>query len=294
MTPRPIEKGDRIAIVSPASAVDPALIDGACRTIESRGYEPVVMPHAKGRRGTYSGTADERFDDLSAAFLDPSIRAIVCSRGGYGAVHLLERLDRYYLEADPKWLVGFSDISALHALMRRHKIVSLHASMCKGLCDSESESTRRTFELLEGGENVYTLPSHPLNRPGDTSGVLLGGNLAVLQALIDTRFDDLQPDSILVIEDIAEPIYKVERILNQLRLSDRLERLNGLIVGQFTEYKSDSNHDDMYAMIAEMVEPYDFAVAFDAPFGHIAGNMPLRHGASSLLTVTANGVTLHN
>ncbi len=294
MTPPAIQKGDRIAIVSPASAVDPALIDGACRTIEARGYEPVVMPHAKGRCGTYSGTVDERFDDLSAAFLDPTVRAIVCSRGGYGAVHLLQRLDRYYLEADPKWLVGFSDISALHALMHRHRLVSLHASMCKGLCDSESESTRRTFELLEGGDNHYKLPPHPLNRTGDTSGVLLGGNLAVLQALIDTPYDDLQTDSILVIEDIAEPVYKVDRILNQLRLSGRLERINGLIVGQFTEYKKEGNHDDMYAMIADIVEPYDFAVAYDAPFGHIDGNMPLRHGADTQLTVTPSGVTLLN
>lgn len=299
--PRPLQPGDTIAIVSPASAVNPQYIDDASRVIAAAGYKPLVMPHARGTAGSYSGSADERFDDLSAAFLNPSVRAILCSRGGYGAIHLLPRLDRYFLEADPKWLIGFSDISALHSLMRRHGIVSVHGSMAKGLarCIADDgtichdEPTRRLFDILGGcNELTYTLPPNPLNRCGETCATLVGGNLAVLQALIDTPYDELLADNILLIEDIAEPIYKVERILWQLHMSGRLEQLAGLIVGQFTEYRADRNHSDMYSMIAPLVTGYYYPVVFDAPFGHTDTNMPLLHGATTLLRVTPQSVTL--
>lgn len=294
-TPRPLEPGDAVAIVSPASAVNPQYIDAAASVIEACGWQPIVMPHAKGISGTFSGTADERFADLSAAFLDPHVRAILCSRGGYGCVHLLDRLNRYYLESDPKWLIGFSDVSALHALMGRHGIISLHASMARGLADGRqhSEAAHRLSDILRSGHAPeYRLPAHPLNHRGQSHGRLCGGNLAVLQALIDTPYDDLLPDSILLIEDIAEPIYKVERILCQLRLSGRLERLSGLLVGQFTEYRPDGNHADMYAMIAAATDGCEFPIAYNMPFGHIDGNMPLLHGAATLVDVTDQGVTI--
>ena len=294
-SPRPLEPGDSIAIVSPASAVNPSYIDAACEAITARGWRPVVMPHARGTHGSYSATADERFDDLSAAFLDPRVRAILCSRGGYGAVQLLERLNRYYLESDPKWLIGFSDISALHALMSRHGIISVHGSMCRALADGgdSSEASGRLFDILTGAERLeYRLPTHPLNHRGQSNGTLRGGNLAVLQALIDTPYDDLQPDSFLLLEDIAEPIYNVERSMYQLRLSGRLERLSGLIIGQFTEYKPDRNYDDMYAMLADMTRDCRFPIVFGAPFGHVDGNMPLLHGAQTLLDVSGSGSTI--
>jgi len=292
--PRPLAPGDTIAIVSPASAVRPEYIDAARDVIAARGYTPLVMPHARGTHGSYSAPADDRFADLSAAFTDPAVRAILCSRGGYGTVHLLERLDRYYLEADPKWLIGFSDISALHALMHRHGIVSVHGSMCRALAEGhgDDEAAHRLFDILTGGSVSYSYTPHPLNRHGLSRGTLVGGNLAVLQALMTTRFDELREDTILLLEDIAEPIYKVERILWQLRLSGVLERLSGLVVGQFTDYKPDRNYDDMYSMIADMTAPYYYPVIYDAPHGHIPGNMPLLHGAVTLIDVRPDAATL--
>mgnify|MGYP000677022697 CR=1 FL=1 len=117
ITPQPLKPGDRIAIVSPASIIDPALVHGAVKALSAQGWEPWVAPHALGQHGTFSGSAAERLSDLRAAITDPGIKAIVCSRGGYGAVHLLEALDRDVADmAEPKWLIGFSDISALHGL----------------------------------------------------------------------------------------------------------------------------------------------------------------------------------
>ncbi|MDE6832270.1 MAG: LD-carboxypeptidase, partial [Muribaculaceae bacterium] len=129
--PLPLRPGASIAILSPASVINPDYVDGAAATIRRLGYRPLVMPHTLGRSGSYSATAADRLADLTDALTDPSIRAIICSRGGYGAVHLLLSLATLPIESAPKWLVGFSDISALHALMQKHGVQSIHAPMMK-------------------------------------------------------------------------------------------------------------------------------------------------------------------
>lgn len=295
--PRPLRPGDRIAILSPASSIDPALVDGAAATLRREGYEPVVMPHALGSSGSYSAPAPKRLADLAAAIADPSVRAILCSRGGYGCVHLLESLDRLPIEADPKWLIGFSDISALHALWARHGIISLHSSMARQLALAPADpNTRLMFNLLTGGRNHFSATwDSPvgLNRPGEACGELRGGNLAVLDALTGTPFDDLLPSTILFIEDVAEPIYKVERMLYHLKLAGRLDAVKGLIIGRFTDYRPDRNHESMEEMIAALTASLQCPVAFGAPVGHIGpANLPLLHGAPGRLSVTPSAATL--
>lgn len=293
--PRPLRQGDKIAILSPASIIDPALVDGAAKAISAQGWEPVVMPHATGRHGTYSGSADDRLADLQAALADRDVRAILCSRGGYGAVHLLDRLDGIIDRNDPKWLIGFSDISALHALWHRHGIASIHASMARHLALFPADDAPNTALLsLLGDGTVPTLSWAPdsRNRQGSVTGRLAGGNLAVLAGLIGTPYDMLRPGDILFIEDIAEPVYKVERILYQLKLSGVLPRLRGLVTGAFTQYNPDANHCSMEDMIAEMTAPYGYPVAMNAPIGHIDGNMPVVQSAEMTLTVTGTGASL--
>lgn len=288
--PRPLSAGDTIAICSPAGAPVEANVYEAVEVLRGQGWNPVIMPHALGRSGNYSGTADERFADLSDALADPSVRAILCSRGGYGSVHILDRLDRLPLQADPKWIIGFSDISALHALMASKGINSIHASMAGHIkLGPEDEDNRNLFDILRGQRPAISFGSHPYDRPGVADGVLLGGNLAVLADLIDTPYDILRPGSILFLEDVSEPIYKIERILYQLRYSRVLPRLNGLIVGKFTDYKSDHSYDDMETMIRDMVSPYSYPVAFNAPVGHVDHNIPMIEGAHATLKVTTTG-----
>lgn len=285
-TPPLLEAGDVVALLSPASAIDPTLIDGAAEALRAEGFTPRVMPHAKGRSGSFSGSAEERLSDLQAAIDDPSVKAIICSRGGYGAVHLLDRLQVHR----PVWLAGFSDISALHALWHSCGIRSIHSSMAKELtlrrCPGD-EANRRLFSILRTGVMpAIEFPAHPLNRPGEACGQLVGGNLAVLQALISTHYNLLGlPGSILVIEDIAEPIYKVERILRQLRLSGALDRLGGIVIGQFTDYRPSADWSDMYSMISHALEGLPCPIAFNAPIGHVDSNLPFIEGAPVTLRV---------
>lgn len=287
MYPVPLKKGDTVAIVSPASIIDPVLVEKAAATLTLLGYNVHIGKHALGASGSYSGTIEERLEDITVALLDPQVRAILCSRGGYGCVHLLDRLAALDLNADPKWLIGFSDVSALHALLASRGIVSIHGSMAKALALYPHSSPFNTLllDMLGGDRPALTFDPHPYNHDGEATGRMLGGNLAVLQALISTPYD-IFDNAILFIEDVAEPIYKIERILYQLRLAGRLDSLRGLIIGQFTLYNPDKNFTDIYDMVSPLVSGLGIPVAFNAPIGHIPGNMPLLHGAEATLTVT--------
>ena len=293
--PSSLQKGDKIAIISPASHIRHEYVDAACRIIEGWGFVPVVSDHCKGATGTYSGTIEERLADLVAAFTDPSVRAILCSRGGYGVVHLLDRLDPRVIADNPKWLIGFSDISALHAAMHRCGIASIHSPMTKQFAvgGAGDECIVALRGILEGSRPTYCEPPHPFNHPGTATGTLIGGNLAVLCGLQGSQWDIFSPDAILFIEDVGEAVYRVERMLYNLRLRGILPRLRGLIVGRFTDYSCpDGNGDTMETMVRRMVEPYGYPVAFDFPLGHISRNLPLIEGCTATLTVTPTATTL--
>ena len=292
--PSPLTKGDKIAIISPASHILPDYVDGACNAIAQMGFQPVVSTHCKGQCGGYSGTIEQRLADFLEALHNPEVKAILCSRGGYGVVHLLEYLSADDIAENAKWLIGFSDISALHAAMVASGVASIHASMAKHLTQFgvDDEATVALFNILQGNLPTYQTPSHAFNKPGTASGTLTGGNMAVLCGLLDTDFDLLNRGDILFIEDVGEEVYKIERMLYNLRLSGVLPMIKGLIVGRFTDYRNpDGNGDSMEQMVKRMVEPYDIPVAFDFPVGHVDENMPLIEGAQVTLTV-ADTVTL--
>ena len=292
--PSPLTKGDKIAIISPASHILPDYVDGACNAIAQLGFQPVVSTHCKGQCGGYSGTIEQRLADFLEALHNPEVKAILCSRGGYGVVHLLEYLSADDIAENAKWLIGFSDISALHAAMVASGVASIHASMAKHLTQFgvDDEATVALFNILQGKLPTYQTPSHAFNKPGTATGTLTGGNMAVLCGLLDTDFDLLSRGDILFIEDVGEEVYKIERMLYNLRLSGVLPMIKGLIVGRFTDYRNpDGNGDSMEQMVKRMVEPYDIPVAFDFPVGHVDENMPLIEGAQVTLTV-ADTVTL--
>lgn len=288
--PSPLKEGDKIAFCSPAGRINPEKVERAAEVLRGQGWEVVIMPHTYGERGSFSGTADERYADLSNALLDPEIKVIICSRGGYGVVHLMDRLAALDLRGNAKWIAGFSDISALHALMAVNGIASIHSSMAAHIMEgADDEDNQSLFAILRGERPAYTFEGHPSDRCGIGQGKLLGGNLAVIAELISTPYDIIQEGTILFIEDIAEPIYKIERILYQLKMSGVLGRLNGLIVGQFTDYEADENFNGMYDMISAATEMYDYPVAFNAPIGHVDHNIPLIESATVTLKVSDSG-----
>lgn len=294
ITPRPLVKGDKIAIISPAGIIKPQLVYEAAHVLSAQGWEVTTGRHAFDRCGTFAGTAEDRLADLTEALTDRSVRAVFCSRGGYGCVQLLEGIAKLPLRDDPKWLVGYSDVSALHALLSSRGIKSLHAPMCRHLAETGGEDhfSRRLFDILNGRDGAVTFAPSSNNRHGVATGRLAGGNLAVISALVSSPFDIIKPGTILFIEDIAEPIYKVQRMLYTLRLNGVLASLGGLIAGQFTRYEPSRDYERMERMIAEMIAPYDYPVAFNAPIGHLTDNVPMVCGDYVTLTVDKGGVTL--
>lgn len=305
LLPPALKPGDKIAIISPATTVKPEYIDGAVEFLTAEGFRPVVMPHAKGPAdGSYAASEDDRLTDILSSLRDPEVRAILCARGGYGCNHLISRIPAALIHHDPKWLIGFSDVSALHAMYQRAGVVSLHAPMAKHLATLPPDHycTRALMRILKEGLPVeYLVPAHPLNIPGEARGILVGGNLAVINGLGGTPFDPVQSAlangherPILFIEDISEAIYAVERMLIRLHLSGQLHRLGGIIFGAFTEYRPDRNHPDMETMISRLLDRIGLRipVAFGFPAGHIDDNLPLPLGASVILSVTHEATIL--
>ncbi len=292
--PPSLKPGDKVAILAPAGPLKNAPVDSAAAVLSRLGYNPVIMPNTLGKHGHFSGTHDERLADMQAAFADPDVRAILCARGGYGVVHNLHELGRLNLRKDPKWVIGFSDISALHALMASQGVASIHSSMAKQVAlGPDNEDNAALFGILQGNFPEYKFDANKYNHLGRAEGRILGGNLAVIADLIATPYDIIKPGTILFIEDVSEPIYKMERIIYQLRLMGILPKLKGLIIGQFTDYKPDSLHESMEAMIAEALAPYpELPVAFNVPVGHVDHNVPIVEGSNAVLDITPEGVTL--
>ncbi|MBO4813715.1 MAG: LD-carboxypeptidase [Muribaculaceae bacterium] len=294
-----LKPGDKFAIISPSGTVLPERVDGAVCAIEKWGFVPVVGEHCKEEYHAYSvithsASPEHRLADLQWALNDPQVRAILCSRGGYGAVHLLEDIDLDHISRDPKWLIGFSDISALHAAWHRAGVVSIHSPMAKHLTlyGSDNETNRINYNILTGkGLPTYNEPPHRHNRNGRATATITGGNLAVLMGLLATPYNIIKPGNILFIEDVAEQVYQVQRLLYHLRLADILPRLAGLIVGQFTKHRGDDT-SAMLDMIHDMVAPYDYPVAFNFPIGHVQRNVPIVEGTTATLEVGDTKVKL--
>lgn len=298
--------GDHIAIVSPASVVKSDYVNGMAERIKERGFEPLIMPYALcHEKGSYSADRAFRLKDIQDALKDPDIRAIFCARGGYGCVQLLPHLDLELVADNPKWIIGFSDVSALLALWYKAGIASIHGPMAKHLSQMAPDDpcTNALFNILENsGRFDYLFPSGGNSRNGLARGILRGGNLAVLNGLAATPYDilsigDENEDVILFFEDISEPIYAIERMLWRLSLSGSLRKVKGLIFGQFTEYQPDKNFQTVEDMVSYWLDKMDIAndipVVFNFPIGHVDLNFPLTVGATVELEVQSDKVRLH-
>ena len=292
-----LHKGDTIAIISPSSATDTATVNGGIRTLEKWGYHCVVGPHALNDYHGFAGTIEERLADLLWALREPSIKAIMCSRGGDGAAHLLSRLSLDTLRQYPKMIIGFSDITALLCAEARAGVKGIHGSMCHALKtyegnDTVSQTLRR---MLQGDLPSYRVAPHPLNIEGRAEGLVVGGNLSVYNDLAGSDFDPLLlPDIILFMEDTGEGMSKVDRMLHNMEMRGLLSNVRGIIVGQFNKYKQPENgFEDMYAMLHEYLKHYNIPVCYDFPVGHAhLRNFPLLTGAKATFEVTPEGTTL--
>ncbi len=290
---QPLADSSRVTIVSPASIIRPQTVYSAIPVLRNQGWTVTTGKNAFARHGTYAGTDAQRLEDLRNAILDPETEAIICSRGGYGLVHLLDSLAELPLEENQKWVVGFSDVSALHALLTSRGIPSVHASMTEHIAlGPDDPDNAALFDILRGKGVDYTVKPDPRNRQGEATGTLVGGNLSVIAGLIGTPYNVLKPDVVLFVEDVNEPIYKLERIFYNLKLAGILPRLRGLIVGKFAKCQPDADFESVEAMILNLVKDYDYPVAFNVPVGHVSHNIPLVCGAEVQLTVGTDEVRI--
>lgn len=296
--PPPLQPGDKISIVSPSGRIDKTLLAGTKKRLKSWGLSPVMGKHAGGSSGLYAGTVKNRTDDFQAAMNDEKVRAIFCSRGGYGAVHLIDKLDFTRFGQSPKWLVGFSDITALHCLFQQHGYASVHSLMGRHLCMEAEDDPGALYlkDILFGKHPSYTAKPHKLNREGHVKGILRGGNLSVLYGLRGTPYDIPAEGTVLFVEDIGERPHCVERMFYNLKLGGVLDRLSGMIIGQFTEYGEDKSlGKELYGALDDVLRGYDFPVSFGFPVGHVTHNLPLICGAEVTFNVSKKEVKLvHN
>lgn len=291
-----LRPGDTVGVVAPASWFPYEELSEGLRILREDWQLNVIEGKSlHAIDGPFAGSDELRRADLQYLFDNPDVRAVFAARGGYGCYRIADNLDLTRLLANPKWLVGFSDVTVLLSLLYRHQLISLHGLMPRQFGQpNRAESTESVRQWLFGeNPSRYVVPPHPLNRPGEAAGPLVGGNLTMLINSLGTPTDVDFDGTILFIEDIDETLFSLDRMMTQLRRSGRLARLAGLVVGQFTDMRANLSlpfGKEAANLIAEAVAAYDYPVLFDFPAGHVDYNMTLPIGQQVTLTVGGNGV----
>ena len=296
MIPSFLRAGDNIHIVSPSGAIQPGFIDGATKLLSSWGLKVTEGKYARTEYGRFAGTKDERTADLQQALDDPNVKAILCSRGGYGLAQIIDKIDFSSFAKSPKWLIGFSDITILHNAITALGIASMHGIMTKYLTELPEESDQITSfkNLLFGTPSNFSIKPEAENRLGQAEGKLIGGNLSVMMGMRSTPFDLDFHNNILFIEDVGEKPYQIDRMMQSLRLSGVLKQISGLVVGQFSDYDEDPLMMQSVAeIILAAVSEYDYPVCFNFPAGHVDYNLSFVLGEQAELFVETDKVHLN-
>ena len=288
-----LQSGDKVALVSPAGIIDPLSIHDAVEVLRSWELNPIVGPNAAATYGYFAGRDEQRLQDMQWALDDEDIRAIFCTRGGYGSLRIVEQLDYSIFQGSPKWLIGFSDITVFHSKLNTLGIESMHAPMPKSFRSTNPAALLRLKEFLFGKISSYRLPPHPFNREGIVQAELTGGNLTLLHCLRSSVLECKHQSSILFMEDVGENLYSIDRMLQSLKLTDKFSKLQGLIVGDFTEMKGLNFGKDAYEIIQEVFADYTYPICFGFPAGHADNNFPLIIGSTIEMEISATGTTIH-
>lgn len=295
--PKSLKKGAQIAIISPAGSVEEEQLEKGLDLIRKNGFEPVLGKHVftKFSNGyNYAGTEKERISDLNWAFNDDDIAAVWASRGGYGCQHLLKHIQLSKFKKNPKWYIGYSDNTVIQSFLLKNNFTSITGQTIKtssfGVTD---ESYDLIFDILKGEKPQYDIKSNPFNKNGTAEGQLIGGNLALIYALLGTSYSFDFKDKILFIEEIGEKYYALDRMMMSLELAGVFRKIKGLIIGGMTnmgdekENKAfEESYDDFaYQLISDRLKKYDSPTLFGFPNGHIFDNRPLIIGANVKISV---------
>jgi muramoyltetrapeptide carboxypeptidase len=297
-TPPYLQKGDCIGIVCPAGSMPVEKVSECIRVLnEDWGFTTRVGKTVGNKFNYFSATDEERLADFQQMLDDDEVKAVLCARGGYGLNRIIDKIDFKKFKKQPKWIIGYSDITVFHAhLYSNYYISSLHSPMAGAFNDDgyKNEFVLSLRKALEGKKMKYQCPPHEFNRKGEAIGELVGGNLALLAHLVGSDSDIKTRGRILFIEDIGEYLYNIDRMMYQLKRSGKLSKLAGLIVGGFTDLKDTENPfgQTAYEIIRDIVKDYDYPVCFDFPVSHTDRNYELKIGVGYKLKVTKTKVLL--
>lgn len=303
IVPPSLKNGDIIGITSPAGYITEKELQPAVQQMQSWGFK-IRLGNTIGKKDfSFGGTDLERTNDFQQMLDDTSVKAIMCARGGYGAIRIIDRLDFSKFLIKPKWIVGFSDITVIHSHINSNfKAASIHSKMCNSFPEDWSkaepiqiETIKSVKEALTGIKMRYSTMANEKNRKGIAEGVLVGGNLKTLETLAGTKSEIKTAGKFLFVEDTGEYLYSIDRMLWNLKRTNKLSQLKGLIIGGFKIKPDDPGEEfgrTLYDIVWEKVKEYNYPVCFDFPVGHQKNNFALKCGVMHRLSVTASKVEL--
>lgn len=288
MLPPFLQPGDTIGIAATARKISQEEIDDALTAIQRQGFKTVLSPTLFESDRQFAGTDEQRAIGLNALLRNDDVKAIWCARGGYGSVRLLDTIDWAYWQKHPKWICGFSDVTAIHLHLQQNLgMASMHSEMMLGYKDNADAAHNSFFNLLQGKPFSYQGQGHALNRAGKAAGELVGGNLSVLYSMLGSQ---TQPDTrgkILFLEDLDEYLYHIDRMMMAIDRAGLLNNLSGLIIGGMSDMNDNTIPFGKTAkeIIADVTAKYSYPVLFDYPAGHIPLNCAFVLGANTKLEV---------
>jgi len=292
--PKKLTKGDKIGIISTARKISLEELKPAIHILESWGLEVVLGTNLLEVDNQFSGTVHQRTADFQSMIDDKSIRAILCARGGYGSIQIIDNIDFSSLKKNPKWIVGYSDVTVLHSHLNTLGIASMHATMPINFSTNTDKALQSLRKSLFGLENNIKCKTHPFNKLGSVEAEIVGGNLSILYSLLGSKSDINTNKKILFIEDLDEYLYHIDRMIISLKRNGKFDNLEGLIIGGMSEM----NDNDIpfgktsEQIILEHLESFDFPICFDFPAGHMDDNNAIVFGINSRLIIREKKVIL--
>lgn len=294
ITPHTLKEGDLIYITAPAKATDANSVLYTKNFLEQKGFRVLLSEHCLGVHRYFSGTDAERTSDMQFGIDHPEVKAILCARGGYGCVRIVDEINWANMLREPKWMIGFSDITVFHHRLMKLGVQSIHGSMPLNFESNSTEALETMLEILRGGYPLITCPGNESNKQGTADGTLIGGNLSIVFSLLGTD-DALNFDGgILFLEDLAEQLYHLDRMFFALKKTGALGKIKGLIIGGMTDLE---DTDNPTGLTIEEIVSHHFAyskipICYDFPIGHFADNRSVIVGAKVQLKVDEKRVEL--
>ncbi len=302
--PSYLKKGDTIGITCPAGFIIAEDILPAINKIKEWGFKIKIGSTVEKKDFTFGGTDEERLQDFQQMLDDKNIKAIMCARGGYGAVRIIDALDFKKFTANPKWIIGFSDVTVIHSHLNKNLgIASVHSKMCNSFPADWSKAEPVQIETIEsirkclaGEKMTYNIVPNEKNKTGIAEGILVGGNLKTLETLAGSKSDINTDGKILFVEDTGEYLYSIDRMFWNLKRSGKLNKLKGLIIGGFKVKPVDTIEEEfgknLFDIVLEKVKEYNYPVCFDFPVGHQKNNFALKCGVKHQLNIGLSKVNL--